>query len=123
MMMKFFLAAGSISGALAVILGAFGAHALKARLEPHLFEIFEKGIQYHFYHTFALFIVAILFQFRGSQCLTYSGIAFIVGIILFSFSLYVYALTGNKAFAIITPFGGVGFIVGWVSLLVYSLGK
>ena len=123
-MHKAFLIIASILGALSVILGAFGAHALKQIVPPESVATFETGVRYQFYHTFALFAVAILFQAFPGKWLLWSGWMFVIGIVLFSGSLYLLtALKGTntvglKGIGIITPFGGLFFIAGWLCLLV-----
>jgi uncharacterized membrane protein YgdD (TMEM256/DUF423 family) len=108
------------------MIGAFGAHALKARLTPELLSVYETGVQYHFWHTLALLAVGLLaFQLPDSRALIASGIAFIIGIILFSGSLYLLASTdirqlGFMPVGLITPFGGMSFIIGWLLLLISS---
>ncbi len=121
-MHKAFLQTAAILGALAVALGAFGAHALKKMVPPETVTTFETGVRYQFYHVFALLAVAILFGNFPGKNLQYAGMCFIIGIILFSGSLY--ALTalqatktvGLRGIGAITPIGGVFFIVGWVFL-------
>ncbi|MBC8034258.1 MAG: DUF423 domain-containing protein [Chitinophagaceae bacterium] len=123
-MHKNFLLTACILGALSVILGAFGAHALKKIVPSETVITFETGVRYQFYHTFALFIVAILFEKFGGGYLVWSGYSFIAGIFLFSGSLYVLTLikstqsVGLEKIGIITPFGGLFFILGWVLLLI-----
>ena len=113
---------GALYGALAVILGAFGAHALKDKLTPYELGIFETAVRYQFYHVFALFSVDVLaWLARGHGLgpmteLRTAGWAFTLGIALFSGSLYAIVATGARKFGIVTPFGGVAFIVGWVCL-------
>tara|TARA_B110000967_G_C18654083_1_gene444845 strand:+ start:221 stop:607 length:387 start_codon:yes stop_codon:yes gene_type:complete len=125
-MAKLFIQLAAFSGALAVMIGAFGAHALKARLTPELLSVYETGVQYHFWHTLVLLAVGLLaLQLPDSRTLIASGIAFIVGIILFSGSLYLLASTdirhlGIMPVGLITPFGGMSFIVGWLLLLISS---
>jgi uncharacterized membrane protein YgdD (TMEM256/DUF423 family) len=125
-MAKLFIQLAAINGALAVMIGAFGAHALKARLTPVLLSVYETGVQYHFWHTLALLAVGLLaFQLPDSRALIASGIAFIIGIILFSGSLYLLASTdirqlGFMPVGLITPFGGMSFIIGWLLLLISS---
>ncbi|MDG1292630.1 MAG: DUF423 domain-containing protein, partial [Pseudomonadales bacterium] len=93
-MAKLFIQLAALNGALAVMIGAFGAHALKVRLTPELLSVYETGVQYHFWHSLALLAVGLLaFQLPDSRALMASGIAFIVGIILFSGSLYLLAST------------------------------
>lgn len=118
--MRPFLILASISGALAVILGAFGAHILKNNISPELMEAYKTGVQYQFYHTEALLVLAFLLHYHPSKMLKYAGWLFSAGILLFSGSLYVLALTGIKKFGIVTPFGGLAFIAGWLCLLGYA---
>jgi len=118
--MKKILTIAAISGMLAVILGAFGAHGLKKILTPEMLEVFKTGVQYQFYHTFALLAVGILMYFSESKSLKWSANMFIVGIVLFSGSLYALAISGIKILGAITPLGGVAFIVGWILLAVYA---
>ncbi|RPI68537.1 MAG: DUF423 domain-containing protein [Ignavibacteriae bacterium] len=105
-----------ISGALAVALGAMAAHALKDQLDVYALEIYTKAATYHMYHALALFGVGILAMNRPSKQLRFAAIALIVGTLLFSGSLYALALTGIRQLGMITPFGGVAFIVGWMLL-------
>lgn len=110
-------------GALSVALGAFAAHGLKKIVPPETVLTFETGVRYQFYHTFALFITALLLERMASPWMNWAGYFFITGIILFSGSLYL--LTALKAtqtvgltgIGIITPFGGLFFIAGWLCLL------
>lgn len=117
--MKLILIIAAISGLLAVILGAFGAHVLTGLISPEMLEIYKTGIQYHFYHTFALLAVGILMNFNQSKVLRLSAYLFTIGLILFSGSLYVMAISGIKALGIITPFGGVVWIAAWILLVVH----
>ncbi len=110
------LLAGS-SGLLAVMLGAFGAHALKASLTPALYAAYQTGIEYQFYHTLALLLVGMLRQQQDLPYLLWAGRAFVAGILLFSGSLYLLALSGVKVFGMVTPVGGVLFMVGWAMLI------
>ena len=117
-MAKSFLILSSLAGGLAVILGAFAAHGLKARLEPALLAAFRTGVEYQFYHALALLGVAILLQqWQGGTLLVAAGIFFTLGILLFSGSLYGLALLQWKWLGPITPLGGVCFIVAWACLL------
>jgi uncharacterized membrane protein YgdD (TMEM256/DUF423 family) len=121
-MHKGFLQTAAILGALAVALGAFGAHALKRMVPPETVTTFETGVRYQFYHVFALLAVAILFGSFPGKNLQWAGMCFIIGIILFSGSLY--ALTalsatktvGLRGIGAITPIGGLFFIIGWIFL-------
>lgn len=113
---------GSLLAALAVILGAFGAHSLKKILPPESLSIFETGVRYQFYHCFALLIAGMSISGSGSRCLKLAGYFFIIGIILFSGSLYMLAylqashVVGLSSIGILTPIGGVFFIAGWIAL-------
>ena len=118
--MKLVLTVAAISGLLAVMLGAFGAHALKGIISPEMLEVYKTGVQYQFYHTFALLSVGILMHFNQSKALTWSAWLFILGIILFSGSLYMMAISGVKALGFITPFGGVTWMAAWILLILHS---
>jgi uncharacterized membrane protein YgdD (TMEM256/DUF423 family) len=117
--MKRVLTIAAISGMLAVVLGAFGAHSLKKIISPEMLEVYKTGVQYQFYHTFALFTVGILIHFNPSKTLKWSANLFMIGIVLFSGSLYALATSGIKILGIITPFGGVAFIAGWILLAMH----
>lgn len=119
--MKFFLLTGFFLAALAVILGAFGAHGLKPKLSPEQFQTFETAVKYQFYHVFALITIGILMIVYPNLKLALAGDFFLSGIILFCGSLYLLAckdLLGIQSFAKIlgpvTPIGGLCFILGWV---------
>jgi len=115
-----FIRIAAISGALAVALGAFGAHSLKAVLDPDQLQTFETGVRYQFYHTLALLFVGLLMNSHPSKALNMAGTSFLVGICCFSGSLYLLAtrsLLGIENLTIlgpITPIGGLFFIIGWV---------
>jgi uncharacterized membrane protein YgdD (TMEM256/DUF423 family) len=121
-MHKGFLQTAAILGALAVALGAFGAHGLKKIVGPETITTFETGVRYQFYHVFALLAAAILFGSFPGRNLQYAGVCFIIGIILFSGSLYILTAlqatntVGLRGIGAITPIGGVFFIVGWIFL-------
>ena len=119
--MRLFLSAGSISGALAVLLGAFGAHLLKQTISSDMLEVYKTGIQYQFYHTFALLTVGILMNIKSTKTLKWSGYLFIAGITIFSGFLYILAITGIKAFGMIVPIGGLTLVAAWICLLVHIL--
>ncbi|CAA6812092.1 MAG: COG2363, partial [uncultured Campylobacterales bacterium] len=111
---KVFLATATALMLLGVILGAFGAHGLKDILEPKIFNAYQTGITYHFYHTIGLFIVLIFAKLFVYNKLIISIIyTLLFGILLFSGSLYLYSITSIKIFAMITPIGGLLFIVAW----------
>ena len=112
-----FLAIGAISGCLAVILGAFGAHGLKDVLDEYGKSIYEKTVLYHMFHTMAILVVGLIEKMQPEMQLSIAGWAFVLGIILFSGSLYILSITGIKLLGMFTPIGGVLFIIGWVILL------
>ncbi len=111
--MRLWLILGAASAFLSVAAGAFGAHALRARLAPDLLTIFETGARYHMYHSLGLIAIGLLSQARPSPLLSGAGGAMLAGILLFSGSLYALALSGVRALGAITPLGGLGFLVGW----------
>lgn len=117
-----FLLLAGINGFLSVALGAFAAHGLQDRLEPSLLATFETGVQYHMYHSLALLGVGLLaLQIPSDRIIQLTGWLFLIGIVLFSGSLYVLALTGIRWLGAITPFGGVAFLAGWASLCWFAL--
>ena len=128
-MQKLFLASGTALAALAVVLGAFGAHALKAKLEPEQLQVFETAEKYQMYHALALLLTGILFERFNSSATLYSGYFFIAGILFFSGSLYllsaksILGIESWKFLGPITPLGGLCFICGWVLLLLAVLKK
>lgn len=113
--MKKWIIIGGVSGFLAVALGAFGAHGLKSQLTPDMLEIFKTGVFYHLIHSVVLLAIGL----SGQEKFNKSAIFISLGILLFSFSLYIYSVTAVKFFAFITPFGGVSLLIGWV-LVVYE---
>ena len=119
--MKFFLTVGAISGGLAVLLGAFGAHLLKQMISPEMLEVFKTGIQYQFYHTFALLAVGILMYIKPAKTLKWCGYLFIGGILIFSGFLYLLAITGIKPLGMIVPIGGIMLVAGWICLFVHII--
>ena len=118
---RLFLGIGAVAGLTAVALGAFAAHGLKGRLPADLFDVFEVGARYHMYHALALLGVAWASTRWPGGATTAAGWLFLAGIVLFSGSLYVLALSDVKAFGVVTPFGGIAFLVGWVWLAVSVL--
>ena len=108
---------GSLHMALAVILGAFAAHALKSMLDEYSTDIYKTGNFYHFIHALALIMVGVLQQ-QFDIKLTISGFSFFIGMVLFSGSLYSIALTGVKGLGVITPIGGLLFIIGWAYMAI-----
>ena len=111
---------GSILGALAVALGAFGAHGLEATLEANgRVDTFETAVQYHMFHTLAILMVGILMQQKTHQLLKLVSFLSLMGILIFSGSQYVLSITNLSVLGAITPLGGVSFIGGWILLIVY----
>ncbi|HUL23359.1 MAG TPA: DUF423 domain-containing protein [Thermodesulfobacteriota bacterium] len=121
-MARFWLVAASIFGLLSVALGAFGAHSLKNVLDDYGRSVYEKAALYQMFHTMALFAVGLIQHLDKETSFSMAGWGFFIGIILFSGSLYLLALTGMKWLGAITPFGGVSFLVGWF-FLAWSLVK
>jgi uncharacterized membrane protein YgdD (TMEM256/DUF423 family) len=106
---------------LSVALGAFAAHGLKEKLDAGALAGFETGVRYHVYHALALFAVAWIVSRAPSRSAQAAGFCFLVGILLFSGSLYALALTGVRKLGMITPFGGVLFLAGWAALALGAL--
>ncbi|RYY73094.1 MAG: DUF423 domain-containing protein [Gammaproteobacteria bacterium] len=119
-MQRLFLSVAAISGFLAVCLGAFAAHGLKHRISTEALSIWQTGVQYQMYHALALLAVGLLYHFRTSKALKLSGLAFILGSFLFSGSLYALALGAVPIIGIITPIGGLSFLVGWAALVMHA---
>jgi uncharacterized membrane protein YgdD (TMEM256/DUF423 family) len=113
---RLFFALGTVSGFLGVALGAFGAHALKARLDADLLATFEVGVRYQMYHAFALLAVGWAQTRWPGPVLNASGWLFIAGTVIFSGSLYVLALSGQRWLGAITPIGGAALLAGWACL-------
>ena len=111
------LKTAALLGAATVGLGAFGAHGLKDFLVANgRLDTFDTAVTYQFYHTLALLAIGILFDKYNSKWLRYSAVSIIIGIIIFSGSLYVLCFTGITVLGAITPFGGVALILGWLFL-------
>ncbi len=111
---KLFLAIGCVAALLAVAIGAFGAHGLKARIAPELMTVYKTGVEYHFYHALGIILVGLAaFHLPRSAYLQAAGWAMLAGIILFSGSLYLLSLTGVRWMGAITPVGGAAFIAAW----------
>jgi uncharacterized membrane protein YgdD (TMEM256/DUF423 family) len=114
---RVFLIAGALSAALAVVLGAFGAHGLRGRLPADLLAIYQTGCQYHVYHALGMLAVGLLgLHLPASTALRCSGWLMLAGTVLFSGSLYLLAITGQRWLGAVTPLGGVAFIVAWLLL-------
>jgi uncharacterized membrane protein YgdD (TMEM256/DUF423 family) len=120
-MAKVFITLASLSGMLAVAFGAFGAHALKNRLDDYAMGVFQTAVQYHFYHSLALLAVGIIaLNHPQAALLRSSGWLFTLGIVVFSGSLYMLSFSGLRWLGAVTPIGGLAFIAGWACLAAAS---
>ena len=115
-MLRVFLMLTAFFGFTGVALGAFAAHGLKDRLSEQYLAIFHTGVTYQLVHTLALLGVALLATHLPGRLMTWAGVCFALGIVLFSGSLYLLTLTGISKLGIITPFGGLAFLAGWFCL-------
>ncbi|MTI32713.1 DUF423 domain-containing protein [Xanthovirga aplysinae] len=114
-MQKLTLIIGALAGGLAVMIGAFGAHALKASLEASgKLEVFETGVKYQFYHSLALLLIGLLMFHLEHKWLTYASYSMMGGILIFSGSLYILCLSGIGKWGAVTPIGGLLLIMGWI---------
>ena len=113
---RLFFAIGSLAGFLGVALGAFGAHALKARLGADMLGTFEVGVRYQMYHALALLAVGLAQTRWPGAVLTGSGWLFVTGTVLFSGSLYLLSVTGARWLGAVTPIGGLALLAGWLCL-------
>lgn len=120
-MERLFVFLGGLCGFLAVAAGAFAAHGLKSRLTPEMLAIFETAARYQMYHGLALFAAAWCSSRFGGTLPTLAGWLFVAGIVIFSGSLYLLALTGIRWLGAVTPLGGVAFLAGWVLLALSAL--
>jgi uncharacterized membrane protein YgdD (TMEM256/DUF423 family) len=116
--MKLFKISFALFGFLSVALGAFAAHGLKDILDAKYLEIFHTGVTYQFYHTLALGLVISIWEKSEKKLLKYAAFFFIIGIMIFSGSLYILALTQKDWLGAITPLGGLSFLIGWFFLLI-----
>ncbi|MCB1867225.1 MAG: DUF423 domain-containing protein [Gammaproteobacteria bacterium] len=117
-MSRMFLLIGALNGFFAIALGAFGAHALRARIDATLYTVFQTGVEYHSIHALALLALGILALHHPSRPLIWGGWLMSAGILLFCGSLYLMSLSGIRSLGIITPIGGFAFLLGWLSLAV-----
>ncbi|VVN96585.1 DUF423 domain-containing protein [Pseudomonas fluorescens] len=115
-MLRGFLLLAAFFGFTGVALGAFAAHGLKHRLSAEYLAIFHTGVTYQLVHTLALLGVALLATQIPGRLMTWAGVSFVIGILLFSGSLYLLTLTGVSKLGIVTPFGGLAFLIGWLCL-------
>ena len=120
-MERTFFALGAISAALAVLFGSFGAHALRGRLSPEQLAVFETGVRYQLAHALGLLAAAWAVERFGGDAARWGGWLLLTGSVLFSGSLYALTLTGVRWLGLVTPFGGVAFVVGWALLAMAAL--
>ena len=123
-MPRTFLLAGALAGFVGVAFGAFGAHGLRGRLSPDMLAVFETGVRYQMYHALALMLTAVLMmtgRLESGRAAAAAGWLFVAGIVLFSGSLYLLAVTGITVLGAITPIGGVAFLLGWACLAIATL--
>jgi uncharacterized membrane protein YgdD (TMEM256/DUF423 family) len=121
LMDRTFLLIGAVAGFLGVAFGAFGAHALRARLSSEMLAVFETGVRYQMYHALAILLVAALLARTGGWMVALAGWLFVAGVVIFSGSLYALALTGVRTFGAITPIGGLALLAGWVCLILVAV--
>lgn len=114
---------GSLMGLLAVVAGTFAAHGLDQRLSPQMLEVFETGVRYHMYHALAMLIAAVVYSQNTSRLPAVAAGFFLAGIVLFSGSLYLLAVTQARWLGMIAPVGGTAFLVGWVTLGMTSFSR
>jgi uncharacterized membrane protein YgdD (TMEM256/DUF423 family) len=118
-----FLLVGIISGFLVVIIGAFGAHGLKDILDEYGKSIYDKAVLYQMFHTIIILLVGILNKSHPELLLSLSGWSFLIGIIIFSGSLYALSITGLKWLGAITPIGGIFFLLGWLLFFINIISR
>jgi len=116
-----FIAIGAILAFLAIAFGAFGAHGLKQVLSQDMLVIFHTAVTYQTWHALGLVLIGILFQLKPSSLLIKAGWAMLAGIILFSGSLYILSLSGIKILGMITPMGGIAFLIAWALIAIYAI--
>ncbi|MBP0724996.1 DUF423 domain-containing protein [Bacillus sp. RG28] len=120
--MKVFLVLGCLFAFLSIAIGAFGAHGLEGKISAHSLQIYKTGVQYQMFQTAGIFLVALLLdKFGSSTTLTWAGWLMVLGIVLFSGSLYALSVTNVKIIGAITPIGGVLFLVSWVLVAISVL--
>lgn len=114
---KLWIIISALSGLTAVALGAFGAHGLKEKLSSEMLEIYKTGVLYQLVHSVVLLALSLSSVIKSKL----PSVFFLLGVILFSFSLYIYSATGIKTFIMITPFGGVCFLIGWLMIIYLAI--
>ncbi|MBY0499555.1 MAG: DUF423 domain-containing protein [Nitrosomonas sp.] len=120
-MSRTFLIIGILNALLCIALGAFGAHGLKRMLSADMLSVYHTGVQYHFYHALGIIVIGLLLlHFPKSRLMPISGWLMMIGIVLFSFSLYALSITDMRTLGMITPFGGISFLTAW-ALLAYAI--
>lgn len=112
--MKILVLIGALYGFLSVALGAFGAHALESKLSESMLSVWDKAVHYQMFHSLIIIVSGLALMKYESAALVGAGWTFIIGVLLFSGSLYIYSTTGMRMMAMITPFGGVFFLIGWI---------
>ena len=121
MFMKAFIILGALNALLSVALGAFGAHVLDGKVEPRYMITWQKAVTYQMLHAVGLLIIGVLMgKYPASALLSWSGWIMLLGIILFSGSLYILSLTKWSPLGMITPFGGVSFLIAWTMLILFA---
>ncbi len=116
---KYFLVIGGVNAMLSVLLGAFAAHALKDQLSTEYLKVFKTGVEYQFYHALGLILIGIVAtQWAPNTLIKSSGWLMLIGIILFSGSLYILSITQIRWLGAITPFGGVSFVIAWILFII-----
>ena len=116
--MKIFIILGAINGFIAVALGAFGAHGLEGKISDHYLDVWQKAVQYQMFHAGGLLVIGLLGLKISGSMINWSGWLMFIGILLFSGSLYILAVSGIKVLGAITPLGGVAFLVAWVLMII-----
>ena len=116
--MKIFIILGAINGFIAVALGAFGAHGLEGKISDHYLNVWQKAVQYQMFHAGGLLVIGLLGLKISGSMINWSGWLMLIGILLFSGSLYILAVSGIKVLGAITPLGGVSFLVAWVLMII-----
>ncbi|WP_409252302.1 DUF423 domain-containing protein [Bacillus sp. SCS-153A] len=120
--MKTFIIIGAINAFLSVAMGAFGAHALEGKISQKYIDIWNTGVLYQMFHSIGILIIGVLAgNIAASSMLNWSGWLMLIGIVLFSGSLYILSLTGIKVLGAITPLGGLSFLIAWVLLIITAL--